>query len=160
LDLTPRGDQVATVVREDGAPVAAIVHAASALGDPELLQAATSAVRLAVGNVVLREQVRDQMAELTTARRRIVESADRQRSAVAARIEDGAGRHLARVDSLLASLDAPDLRAELAGARSDLLDLARGVRPRELAEDGLAGAVAVLARRSTTRTTVDLQIGR
>ena len=160
LEVRPTGDQVITTVEEGDAPVAVIIHAVSALDDPELLRAATSAVRLAVGNVVLRQTVHDQMDALTQARRRIVESADRQRSVVAARLEDGAGRHLARVDTLLASLDAADLRSELAQARADLLDLAHGVRPHELAQEGLAGAVAALAARSATPTTVDLRLGR
>lgn len=160
LEVRPTGDQVVTTVEEGDAPVAVIMHAVSALDDPELLRAATSAVSLAVGNVVLRQTVHDQMDALTQARRRIVESADRQRSVVAARLEDGAGRHLARVDALLASLDAADLRSELARARVDLLGLAHGVRPHELAREGLAGAVAALAARSTTPTTVDLPLGR
>ena len=160
LDVRPTGDQVATAVDEHGAPVAVIVHAASALDEPELLQAATSAVRLAVGNLVLRERVHNQMTALTLARRRIVESADVQRTSTAASLEDGAGRHLARVDALLATLDAADLRIELAKARADLLDLAHGVRPRELAQEGLAGALRALATRSTTQTTLDLQLGR
>jgi len=160
LDVRPMGDQVVTVVEEGGDPVAVIVHAMSALDDPELLRAAAAAVRISVGNAALRERIRDQMAELTVARRRIVESADRQRSAVAARLEEGAERHLARVDVLLSTLEATDLRTELAEARSDLQDLARGVRPRELAEEGLAGAVAALAARSTAPTSLDLRIGR
>jgi signal transduction histidine kinase len=160
LEIRPTGDQVVTTVEEGEAPVAVIIHARSALDDAELLRAAASAVRLAVGNVVLRETVHDQMAALTRARRRIVESADRERSAVAARLEEGAGRHLARVDTLLASLDTADLRSELARARADLLDLAHGVRPHELAQEGLAGAVAALATRSSTPTTVDLRLGR
>ena len=160
LDVCPVGDQVVTQVEDHGAPVAVIVHAASALDDPALLRAATSAVRLAVGNVVLRETVQDQMFALTSARRRIVEEADRQRSAVVARLDEGVGRRLARVDALLMDLDADDLRTELAGARADLLDLAGGLRPRELAEDGLTGAVAKLAARSALPTTVDLRLGR
>jgi signal transduction histidine kinase len=160
LEVRPTGDQVVTTVEEGEAPVAVIIHARSALDDAELLRAAASAVRLAVGNVVLRETVHDQMAALTQARRRIVESADRQRSAVAARLEDGAGRHLARVDTLLASLDAADLRSELARARADLLDLAHGVRPHELAQEGLAGAVSRLAARASTPTTVEVRLGR
>jgi signal transduction histidine kinase len=150
-----------TTVEEGDAPVAAIIHAASALDDPELLRAATSAVRLAVGNVALRGTVHEQMAALTHARRRIVEAADLQRSAVAARLEEGAGRHLARVDALLAPLDAAcDLRSELARARADLLDLAHGVRPQELAQEGLSAALSALAARSAMPTTLDLRLGR
>lgn len=160
LDARPTGDQVVTRVENGDVPVAVIIHAASVLDEPELLRAATSAVRLAVDNVVLRQTVHDQMAALTWARRRIVESADQQRSEVAARLEDGAGRHLMRVDTLLTSLDATDLRSELARARTELLALAHGVQPRELARQGLGGAVAALANRSATPTSVDLRLGR
>jgi signal transduction histidine kinase len=160
LEVRPAGDQVVTTVDEGAAPIAVILHARSALDDPELVQAVTSAVRLAVGNVGLRQTVHEQMDALTEARRRIVEAADRQRSLVAARLEDGAGRHLARVDTLLASLDAAELRSELALSRADLHDLAHGVRPHELAHEGLGGAVAALAARSETPTTVDLRLGR
>jgi signal transduction histidine kinase len=160
LDIRPMGDQVVTSVEDDGRPIAVVIHAASALDDPRLLPAAASAVRLAVGNVALRRTVHDQMLALTRARRGIVESADRQRSAVAARLEGGAARHLDRVEALLASVDAADLRTELAGARADLMNLARGLRPRELAEEGLVGAVATVAARSAVPTTVDLRLGR
>ncbi len=163
LDLRPTGDQVVTPVEDGGRPIAVVIHAASALDDPELLDAATSAVRLAVGNVGLRRTVHDQMVALTRARRGIVESADRQRGAVAARLEGGAARHLDRVEALLASVGAADaagLRTELAEARADLMDLARGLRPRELAEEGLVGAVATLAARSAVPTSVDLRLGR
>jgi signal transduction histidine kinase len=160
VDVEPRSDQVVTVIEDDGAPVAVLVHAASALDDPELTRAAVAAVQLAVGNAVLRAQVGARTQELTAARRGLVEAADRQRAALAADLDEGADRHLARVDVLLHGLGAEELRAELSEARADLRALAAGIRPPGLVSDGLAGTLPVLAARSPVSTTTDLHIGR
>ena len=160
VDVRPAGDQVATVVEDEGVPVAVLVHAASVLDDPELARASVAAVRLAVGNVALRAQVAAQTRELTRARRGLVESADRQRVAVARALEEGTEQRLARVADLVAGLGADDLTTELDEARQDLRALAAGVRPRELEAAGLAGAVTALSVRSAAPTTLDLRIGR
>jgi signal transduction histidine kinase len=160
LDVRPSGDQVVTAVEDAGSPVAVLVHAATALDDPELMKAAVAAVRLAVGNASLRARVQQQMDELSTTRRRLVEAADRERAAIASRLDAGADRHLARVDTLLATLPASELRKELAEARRDLRDLASGVRARELEPGGLPGAVAALAERSPVPAATDVVVGR
>ena len=160
LDPSASRDQVATPVDEGGSPVAILLHAPAALDEPELLTAVTAAVRLTVGNVALRAKVGDQLADLTNARRALVEAADQQRSAVASQLELGADRHLAAVDAALAGLSAPDLRSELAAARAELRDLARGIRPRELDEAGLGGALTSLAARSAVSTAVDIRVAR
>ena len=160
LDVRPSGDQVVTAVEDAGSPVAVLVHAAAALDDPELMKAAAAVVRLAVDNVSLRARVQQQMDELSTARRRLVEAADRERAAVASRLGDGVDRHLGRVDTLLAALPAGELRIELAEARRDLRDLASGVRARELEGGGLPGAIAALAERSTVPTYIQVDLGR
>jgi signal transduction histidine kinase len=160
LEMRPRGDQAVTVVEETGRPVAVLVHAETALDDPELMNAAVAAVRLAVGNAALRARVHQQMGDLSSARRRLVEAADRERTAVARRLEDGADRHLGRVDTLLATLPADELRTELAEARRDLRDLASGVRARELEAGGLPGAIAVLAARSAVPATTEVNVSR
>ena len=158
--VRPTGDQVVTTVDDEGVPAAVLVHAPTVLEDPDLARAAVAAVRLAVGNARLRDQVQRQTQALTAARRGLVESADRQRVAVAQALEHGAGQHLARVDALLATVDSGELRAELSAARAELRALAAGVRPPELEAEGLAGAVPALAARSAVPTTVEIATPR
>jgi signal transduction histidine kinase len=160
VDPEPVPGQVVTTVEDDDVAVAVLVRSASAADDPDLTRAAAAAARLAVGNAALRARLRDQAVALSASRRRLVESTDRQRAAVAAALDDGADRHLARVDALLAGLDASDLRAELARARADLRDLAGGVRPRELDTAGLPDALASLTARSPVPATTDVRLRR
>ena len=158
--VIPAGDQVVTLVEDQGVPVAAVVHSPTVLQDPDLAHGAVAAVRLAVGNARLRSRIEEQSRVLMGARRGLVESADRQRAAVSRALADGADRHLARVGELLTDQDAADLRAELAAAREDLRALAAGVRPPELETSGPAGALPLLAARSPVPATADVRIGR
>jgi signal transduction histidine kinase len=90
-------------------------------------------------------------------RARIVSAGDSERRRIERNLHDGAqqrllgvrlGLRLARghdaaVDALLAEIDA-----EVEGAINDLRDLARGLHPAVLSDEGLNPALATLARRA------------
>jgi signal transduction histidine kinase len=162
--LLPAGPlRVVTPVDNAGEPLAVLVHDAAAAQDEELLAAVTSAARLAITNIRLRAGIRDRAAELARSRRRIVEAADRQRQELAAGLAAGTGERLDRVERGLAGLhtdDADDLRAELAGTRAELVDLANGVRPAALTAGGLPAALPWLAGRSPVPVDLTVRVGR
>jgi signal transduction histidine kinase len=79
-------------------------------------------------------------------RRRIVEAADAQRRRIERELHAGAGRRLETVAALLAGAGA--VERELADARVELEEFARGVRPSALADGGLMPALVSLAERS------------
>ena len=152
--LEPDGqrlDDPLTIVRGDGRPLAGLVHDPELVHDAELHAAVVQAVRLAVSNLALRDEIRAQVHALESSRARLVEAADVQRAQLERRLHEGAQRRLAAVRELVTVAPGadPELRAaalvELEAAAGELRELARGLRPRLLAERGLAGALAELA---------------
>ena len=162
------GPRRATVVQMDGAPVAALVHDRAL--DAGLVRAAGAAAGLAIANERLRAEVRAQLAEVRASRQRIVEAADRERRRVERNLHDGAQQRLATLSLALGMLrDQPAASlamragldgacAELKQATAELRELARGIHPAILTEEGLPPAVESLADRSPVpvRVTSDL----
>jgi signal transduction histidine kinase len=152
-----RSSRAVTIVRQNGEPLAALVHD-GALGDPQLLDAVAAASRIAVGNARLRAEVRSQLEEIEASRRRIVEAGDTQRQRLERELQEGAERRLAEVAALLDATDEEasaafrgtleETRAELERAQAELIEFARGIHPRVLTEGGLAAALADLAGRA------------
>jgi signal transduction histidine kinase len=167
IELPAAGSgRVVTIVRQDEEPLAALVHDSSVLADPALLDSVAAASRLAVVNARLQAEVRSQLEEIETSRRRIVEAADTQRQRLERELRQGAEQRLTEVARLLDEIgeeaDAGfvavlgETRAELARAQEELLEFARGIHPRRLTEDGLPAALAELASRSGV--TVELTV--
>jgi signal transduction histidine kinase len=106
--------------------------------------------------------------ELRESRRRIVAAQDEERRRIERNIHDGAQQQLVALavkQRLAASLVGrdderartllADLGAETNAALDDLRDLARGIFPPLLADEGLGAALAAQARRSAVTTTID-----
>lgn len=154
----PSSARRATSLTREGAEIAVLVHDRAVLDDPELVEAVAAAARLANANARLQMEVRSQVDEVRASRRRLVDAADEERRRLEARLADGAARRLASLQRTLhdAERDAstetrPRIeRAEDQTARAiaDLNELAAGLHPRELAEGGLAVALAALASRA------------
>jgi signal transduction histidine kinase len=161
--LDPEGEpgRAVTVLEPAGKRVAALVHDPSLLDDPELLEAVGAAASLALENSRLQAELRAQLAEVRASRTRIVEAGDAERRRLERDLHDGAQQRLlgirlalqlasgrladggASVGDLLAEADA-----EVVGALEELRALARGIHPAILTEEGLAPALAALARRA------------
>jgi signal transduction histidine kinase len=151
-----------TPIERAGERVAALVHDPAVLQDPELLRTAVAATRLAVENERLQAEVRAQLEEVRSSRARIVEAGDAERRRVERNLHDGAQQRLVTMSlslrqlrdslpedaspSLASSVD--ELLAQSKRAIDELRELARGIHPAILTEEGIAGAVVSLADRS------------
>ncbi len=125
------------------------------------MRAAAAAAGIAIENARLHAEVRAQLEEVLASRQRIVEAGDRERRRVERNLHDGAQQRLATLALSLAMLrdrDGADpataaaltqAAAELKQAISDLRELARGIHPALLTEEGLPAAVESLVDRSS-----------
>jgi signal transduction histidine kinase len=168
----PTGDaerRSATIVRRDAEPVAALVHDAAL--DPALVRAVGAAAGMAIANERLRAEVRAQLTEVQASRQRIVEAGDRERRRVERDLHDGAQQRLVTLAVSLAMLrehGTGDLATdtalgeaseELRQALRELRELARGIHPAILTEEGLGAAVESLAQRAAPSVCVRTDLG-
>jgi signal transduction histidine kinase len=151
----PDSGRSATVVERDDQPLAVLVHDPAVLGDPGLVEAVSSAARLAAANMRLQAEVRARMAEISASRRRLLAAGDEERGRLERRLWEGALRRLGEAAEALEQARSPAVgdglaerltKAEfqLTQTQEDLHRLARGIHPRELGEHGLAAALASL----------------
>ena len=164
--LPPAGsDRALTPIDADGEEVAVLAHDRATLQDRGLVEAVAAAARVAVANVRLEAEARARAAQLEASRRRIVEAADAQRRGLRQELADGAERRLEALSAELRELGPQvagtpaadtlaEVSAQLAAARLELDDLARGIHPAALAAGGLAEALPALARRAPVRVEV------
>jgi signal transduction histidine kinase len=157
----PGRARAVTVLGPVDAPVAALVHDPVLLERRALLVSAGAAARLALENERLQAELRLQLKELRASRARIVQAGDQERCRLERNLHDGAQQRLlglglalqlARAQlgpetngaaELLAEADA-----ELRAALDELRELARGIHPAILTEQGLGAALKTLAERS------------
>jgi signal transduction histidine kinase len=146
-----------TVVEREGQPVAALVHDPAVLEDPGLLEAVTSAAQLAASNARLQAEVQARVVELAASRRRILAARDEERRRLERRLYEGTERRLGELAAILRrgrrSASGQRTRDQIARAEDqlgrtieELRQLAHGLHPRLLAEHGLEGALAALAK--------------
>jgi signal transduction histidine kinase len=151
IDLpAPGHGRTVTPLELDGKPVAVLIHDSAVVRDPRLLAEVAAAAQWAMGNVALRAQVREQVERVEASRRRIVTAADDERARLEERLQQGAGRRLARAAELITA-EGSHLRGladDLARARAQVDTLARGLHPRTLTENGLREALGELAAGS------------
>ena len=116
---------------------------------------------LLLHNIGLTQQLRARLADLQASRLRIVAAADDQRRRIERDIHDGAQQQLLTITATLAlaeSLAGQDeereralivqLKAETSGALETLRELARGIYPPLLADQGLPAAVRAQAAKA------------
>lgn len=159
----PNDDTVAvTPVEAHDDTIAVLVHDPGVLEDPDLLAGGVAATRLAVDNERLQASLRAQLEQVRASRARIVEAGDVERRRIERNLHDGAQQrlatlalHLGRIrsrvgddadDGLVAAVAAAT--KDLQGASAELRDLARGIHPPILTEEGLHAAVEVLVERA------------
>jgi signal transduction histidine kinase len=150
-----------------GDELAAIVHDPIFLDQPALMEAAGSAARFALENERLTAQTRMQLEELRDSRRRIVQTADAERRRLERDLHDGAQQRLLGLGMALQLLrsrvggDAAavslleETQSELQHALHELRELARGIHPAVLVDQGLGAAVRTIAARATVPVQVD-----
>ena len=156
----PASGRTWTAVERDGRPVAAIVHDAALDTTSELVQAAAAASSLAIDNERLKADLRARLEELRVSRLRIVEATDAARRRIERDLHDGAQQQLVALALELRLLRArvkeqpelvpmvDSLSERLASALAELRELARGIHPAILTEQGLGPAIDALAGRA------------
>lgn len=155
-------ERAVTFLERDGRRLGALVHDPAVLDDQRLIRAVASAAALAVDNHRLAAEVRAQLTEVRASRARIVSAGDDARRRVERDLHDGAQQRLVAAALKLRQAERsingqlpPDARTalaaaadELAGGLADLRELARGIHPAVLTEQGLAPALRSLVARS------------
>jgi len=138
-----------------------------------LLRHLASQAGLVLRNTRLTADLRETIDELRASRRRLVEAQDAERRKIERNLHDGAQQQLVALTiqlSLLAdAADKPDvirqlvpeLITELKTALADLRDLARGIYPPLLAEQGLVMALRTQAAKCPVPVQLEAdQVGR
>jgi signal transduction histidine kinase len=151
--------------------VAAVIH------DPflsnDVLEAAGSAVRLALDNTRLQTDLSASIKELEASRKRVASAADEERRRIEQDLHDGAQQGLIALRiklQLLQELAAEDPEAIApaladAGARVDatldsIRNLAKGIYPSVLRDLGLAYALATVIRELPVRVVLRSELGQ
>jgi signal transduction histidine kinase len=129
---------------------------------------------LVLRNERLNQQLRARLTDLQAAQKRLVTAQDGERRRLERNIHDGAQQQLVALqvrqklaeqlvdrDPVQAKEMLAQLQADTATALDDLRDLARGIYPPLLADQGLAAALEAQARKSPLPVTVDARdVGR
>ena len=161
-DVPDHGSHV-TVVEADGAPLAALLHDAGSIQERELVDAVTAAARLALVRSQLQARVQAQLEDVRASRARIVEATDVERRRIERDLHDGAQQRLVTLGMTLKmaeraaqAADSPELAdllaeasAELHDATAELRELARGIHPTILTDEGLEPALRSLSERAS-----------
>jgi signal transduction histidine kinase len=166
-----RSQSLTRLVRGDDT-IALLAHRRGALDEDGVADEIAGAGALALDHERLQAQQRAQLGDLRASRARIVAAADGERRRLERDLHDGAQQSLValslairlaqlRVDDRAgpdtsARLDAA--QAEVTAALAELRTVARGLYPRELADEGLTAALETLAETSPTPVTVDSRV--
>jgi signal transduction histidine kinase len=164
VDLARVEGRAATPLLRDGRPVAVLLHRAELLDNSQLIDEVASAARLGLENERLQAEVRAQLEDLRASRTRIIEAGDAERRRLERDLHDGAQQRLVGLLFALSSLRGQlrtdqdgqlsahlhEVEAELRSAIDDLRDLAHGIHPAILTDEGLAAALGALAEETPT----------
>jgi signal transduction histidine kinase len=168
VELPAEGSgRIVTPVESRGERVAAIIHDVSLENERELVQAVAAAASLTLENERLDAELRARIEELRASRARIVESGYVARRRIERDLHDGAQQRLVSLALNLtmvrgrlegdpeAAQELDDARTELDLALAELRELARGIHPSVLSDQGLEAALEGLARRAPLPVELD-----
>jgi signal transduction histidine kinase len=164
IELPREDDRAVTALTSGGREIAVLVHDPTLLDEPGLVESVRATAGLVLGNERLAVQVRSQLAEVRASRGRIVTAADAERRRIERNLHDGAQQRLVTL-SIALGLEASRAGEDTAGALSraqdeieqaitELRELARGIHPTLLRDQGLEAAVLSLGRRTPLPVTV------
>ena len=168
LELPQGSDRAVTPVTIQGEEVAALVHDPALLDEPALVESVRATAGLVLENERLAAEVRAQLAEVRASRVRLVAATDSERRRLERDLHDGAQQRLVTLSLALGlaasrgDTDAADVLAcaqdQVEEAIAELRELARGIHPTLLREEGLAAAVEALARRTPLPVVVEASV--
>jgi signal transduction histidine kinase len=147
-------------IEHDGRPVAVIVHDATLLDQPELIQSVGAAAALALENERLDAELRSRIQEVSASRVRLITAEEAARRRLERSLHDGPQQRLVALALGMRTArsrlpDHPDTAAELIEACEkeltttidELRELARGIHPAVLTDRGLEPALESLCGR-------------
>ena len=165
IELPQQADRAVTAVRIRGEEIAALIHDPALLDEPALVESVRATAALVLENERLAAEVRSQLAEVRASRGRIVAAADAERRRIERNLHDGAQQRLVTLSVALgleatrANKATAEVLAraqdEVEQAVGELRELARGIHPTLLRDEGLTAAVEALARRAPLPVTVE-----
>ena len=168
-------EHAVTLLEHDGEPLAAIVYDPALREDPALVGSVTAVLRLTVEHERLDAELEARLDDVRASRARLAVAAEEERRRVERDLHDGAQQRLVAVtialqqarQAAVATGAAPELRARLAAvahelqaAIDDLRELARGIHPALLEDDGPPAAVSALGRRAGVAVEVRCDLAR
>jgi signal transduction histidine kinase len=153
----PSGSETTRIVRE-GRTLAVLAHRPGAFDDEQLVDEVSAAARLALENERLQAEMQARLEELRASRSRIVAAGDAERRRLERDLHDGAQQRLVGL-----SLSLRHLRGRMSGAdgrlaqaedelrraAAELRELAHGIFPAALADEGLGAALEALAEEGS-----------
>jgi len=153
--VSPDPGQQVTALRDGDFTLAELAHAPGSLDDPAAVSAIASAARLTLRNERLHAELRARVEDLRAMRARIVAAGDAERRRLERDLHDGAQQRLA---TLAVSLEVSRARAagehaatlaracaEVRETLAAMRDVAHGLIPAVLADEGLGPAVEAFA---------------
>jgi signal transduction histidine kinase len=164
IELAQDSNRAVTIVTAGGEEIAALVHDPALLDEAALVESVRATAGLVLENERLAVEVRSQLAEVRASRARIVAATDAERQRIERNLHDGAQQRLVTLSLALglaasrsdaASDVLSSAQDELEEAIVELRELARGIHPTLLREQGLGAAVEALARRTPLPVTVE-----
>jgi signal transduction histidine kinase len=161
VPLTDRSRRT-TPLGDPSRPVGQLIHDRTLLDEPRLIEAVRAAVSLAIDHERLQAEVRQHLQEIRDSRTRLVEAGDNARRRLERDLHDGAQQRLIAIGLLLqaarqsAGTAMPtvadsmlrEAETEVRAAIEELRELARGIHPAVLTEQGLLPALHQLAARA------------
>ena len=147
-------------------PLAVLVHDSAVTQDERRVDAVASAARLAIENERLHAELRAQLEEVRASRMRVVNAGDEARRRLERDLHDGAQQRLLAISAAIERARAmeisgeppaellSEISGELREALVELRDLARGIHPSLLTDEGVGPAVESLARRAQIPTRI------
>ena len=163
VDPAEREGRAVTPLVRQGQTVAMLFHREGLLDDPAIVDEVVAATRLALENDRLQAEVLAQLEDLRASRARIVATGDAERRRLERDLHDGAQQRLVGLSlalrlartkmgplpdpTVVALIDRTERALRM--AIDELRELAHGIYPAVLTDEGLSAAVEALAYRAT-----------
>jgi signal transduction histidine kinase len=157
----PLPEQAVTRLVRGEDTAALLAHRPGLLDVDGVAEEITRTARLALDNERLQAEARSRLVDLRASRARVVESADAERRRLERDLHDGAQQKLVSLALglrlAMLKLDPDDsacaarmeqAQSQVSAALAELRAVARGLYPRELADEGLAAGLETLAESS------------